>query len=147
MYQTIINECTEFNPVKFLKRAQRVEAERKALEKEFNEIAFLPGAPEGERVQTSNRQNLLESVAIKREKLMKSSQKLTCTLEMLNYGLKHLEPDEREVIEQYYFSNKTKAAVTYQLSLKYGRSERSVYLWKKDILDKFGEIIIEKYKR
>ena len=66
---------------------------------------------------------------------------------MLNYGLKHLEADEREVLEEYYFSNKTKAAVTYQLSLKHGRSERSVYLWKKDILDKFGEIIIEKYKR
>ena len=98
-------------------------------------------------MQTSNRQNLLENVAIKREKIMKSSQKLTCTLEMLNYGLKNLEPEEREVIEQYYFSNKTKAAVTYQLSLKHGRSERSVYLWKKDILDKFGEIIIEKYKR
>ena len=98
-------------------------------------------------MQTSNRQNLLESVAIKREKIMNSSQKLTCTLEMLNYGLKNLEPDEREVLEEYYFSNKTKAAVTYQLSLKYAKSERSVYLWKKDILDKFGEIIIEKYKR
>ena len=147
MYQTIINECTEVNPVKFLKRARKVETERKAREKEFNEIAFLPGAAEGERVQTSNRQNLLESVAIKREKIMNSSRKLTCTLEMLNYGLKNLEPDEREVLEEYYFSNKTKASVTYQLSLKYARSERSVYLWKKDILDKFGEIIIEKYKR
>ena len=31
MYETIINECTEFNPVKFLKRARKVEAERKAL--------------------------------------------------------------------------------------------------------------------
>ena len=147
MYESIINECTEFNPVKFLKRARKVEAERKALEKEFNEIAFLPGVPEGERVQTSNQQNLLESVAIKREKIMNSSQKLTCTLEMLNYGLKHLEPEEREVIKEYYFSDKTKAAVTYQLSLKYGRSERSVYLWKKDILDKFGEIKKKKYKR
>ena len=147
MYESIINECTEFNPVKFLKRARKVEAERKALEKEFNEIAFLPGAPEGERVQTSNRQNLLESVAIKRENILNSSQTLTCTLEMLKYGLKNLEPDEREVLKEYYFSNKTKAAVTYQISLKYGRSERSVYLWKKDILDKFGEIIIEIYKR
>ena len=130
MYETIINECTEFNPVKFLKRARKVEAERKALEKEFNEIAFLPGAPEGERVQTSNRQNLLESVAIKREKIMNSSRKLTCTLEMLNYGLKNLEPDEREVIEEYYFSNKTKSAVKYQLKKKYARPERSLYLRK-----------------
>ena len=52
MYETIINECTEFNPVKFLKRAQGVEAERKALEKEFNEIAFLPPRAKGCRQAT-----------------------------------------------------------------------------------------------
>lgn len=145
MYREIVQSYTEFNPVKFLKDAKNWESRRKALEKDFEKISELPAQSGGERVQTSNLSDLTVQTAIKREEIIAKSNRLIKSIEMLDYGLKHLDESEREVITQYYFSGKAKDASRYQLGMKYAKSERSMYRWINDILDKFKEIIVEKY--
>lgn len=145
MYNEIIKANTEFNPRKFLKRLKNYNKERKELERKLAEIPELPSQSNGDRVQTSNMSDLTSQTAIKREKILRQSEVLVKSIEMLNYGLSQLDDDEREVLEQSYFSNKTKDAVVYQLSIKYAKSERSIYYWRSDILDKFGQAIVEHY--
>lgn len=126
-----------FNPEKFLKDAPKWDAERKRLEKELESVLELT-ANENAEVHSGSISDPTQKTALKRLWLSQEINRIDNYQHVLEYGLTHITPSQRELIECFYFKkNKALNYIVDELSEKYSCSTRHIYRMKNEAVEAF----------
>lgn len=98
-------------------------------------------------VRTKEPSKITENTAIKILALEKELEEIKTDREKLSYGLSVLDNNERSLVEDMYFSHKSKGMVVWEYGRKNGINKDYVYRDLNKILTKMSAEIDRKYYR
>ena len=134
-----------FDAVSFLKASRHWIKYKRRLQQELEDMPMLPAGGDNSGIRGSDPSELTARLALRRLKIKAEIEEIERHEEMLAYALNSLTEDEREVINGFFFSRKSKGAFVDEYKRKHGLNKNHVYDERLRILKKIGRLIDEKY--
>lgn len=134
-----------FDTHSFLKASRHWDTDIKKLDQEMDALLTLPSIENSSGVRSSNISDMTAQTALRRLKIASQIEEIQLCKAMLDYALKRLPKDERELVNGFYFSNKARKVFVQEYGRRYGMCETYVYEKKTRVLQKMGDEILREY--
>ncbi len=155
MYETIINECTEFkmrlqgckrfNPEEFLKNLNGWREEKKRLQEELNSMSELPSVNNITGVRGSDISDPTSAQAFRRMKIQKEIEDIEICEQAYEYAMKKLTQDEQDILKGFFEPSMPIWKFVRKWEKEHFVGTTLVYKARRLALNRFSEIIEETY--
>lgn len=134
----------KFDIERFLKDSRGWLKEIRKKQAELDDLFGLPELSQETPVQTSNISDITGTTASRREPLIQEIERLSYYVGVLDNALSQLSEQERDLIDTFFFSRGYMYARVDEYAYKWGRSIPSVYIDRRETLNKLSDLIAKK---
>lgn len=134
-----------FDILPFLESSKHWQDDLRKLQNELDNISYLPAGGNETGVRGSDISETPYSITLQKLKIQAGINKIKKDMGMLDYGLKCLTEDEKELIDGFFYPKKAKGVFVYEYGRKHGLCKTLVYDKRTKVLDKLRRIIEAEY--
>lgn len=130
-----------FDIKSFLKASRYWKQEKKRLERELDNLLYLPSVNNESGVRSGEIANPTAKTALRKLEIQERLQEINLNEEMLAYAFGQLSKDEKNLIDGFFYPTKTIGSFVYDYGHKYGLCKDYVYAERERVLDKMRRSI------
>ena len=131
----------------FLKESKKWKEEKDRLQKEMDNLSFLPSVDNKTGVRSGDISNLTAQIALRRLEIQAEIEDILLNEEMLRYARKRLTKDENRLIDGFYYPKKKIGVFVQEYGQEKGLGKNLVYEERARALEKMRMIIESEYYR
>lgn len=140
-----LGDYKRIDGVMLLKSKKSLLEQRKKFEEELTAITEITAVSADFISSSGNISDPVGKTAIRRERILNAIEDIDICLNAIDYGLEHIDQDERELLDAFFFSDYPRWAVVDVFIEKYNCSSKKVYQLRRDALIHFSEVIEKHY--